>query len=56
VLREKLRVTSATLHDATRVLQASGDRLYSLDLLDKQALSEWEKFAQDMGEFTSKEG
>ena len=51
VLREKLRVTSATLHDATRVLQASGDRLYSLDLLDKQALSEWEKFGREMGEF-----
>lgn len=50
-LRERLRVTSATLHDATRVLQASGDRLYSLDLLDKEALSEWNKFAQDMNEF-----
>jgi len=43
-LREKLNAVSIQMHDATRKLRATGDRMYSLGLMDEQALSEWHDF------------
>lgn len=43
-LREKLNAVSIQMHDATRKLRATGNRMYSLGLMDKQALCEWDEF------------
>jgi len=47
-LRETLQATSARMHDAGRVRQATGDRMFALDLIDKNTLSQWEKFNRDL--------
>jgi len=49
-LRQQLQEASTRMHDATRVRQTSGDRMFALNLIDKATLSEWESFNRDMQE------